>query len=136
MLAINLLRRDQVLNRDWLLHALEPRSLRCRGTYLLELRTLLDLLSFLRLVDNSGYIVEQISRHRLLWSLQLLLILGRVALCDALLQNFHDVEVLVFKVNAFALEVATDQFFLFLNGLGFAVHLLEEHLHEVDLAQC
>lgn len=65
-----------------------------------------------------------------------MLLLGRVALCDALLQNFHDVEVLVFKVNAFALEVATDQFFLFLDGLRFAVHLLEKHLHEVDLAQC
>jgi len=65
-----------------------------------------------------------------------LLLLRRAAFCDALLQNFHDVEVLVFEVNAFALEVAADQFFLFLDGLRFAVHLLEEHLHEVDLAKC
>lgn len=136
VLAINLLSRNQVLNRDWLLKALVLRSLSHTRTYLSELRTLLYLFILLFPVDISRHIVEQISRDGLLWSLLFLLLLRRNTLCDALLQNFHDVEVLVFEVNAFALEVAANQFFLFFDGLRFAVHFLEEYLHEINLAEC
>jgi hypothetical protein len=56
-------------------------------------------------------------------------------LCDTLLQDFHNVKVLVFEENSFALEITVYDFFLFFNGLMLPVNLLKKYLHEVDLAE-
>ena len=51
------------------------------------------------------------------------------------MQNFHNVEVLTFQENSFALQVAVYVLFLLFYRLALAVYFLKENLHEVYLAQ-
>jgi hypothetical protein len=60
--------------------------------------------------------------------------LGFILRLDGLLEHADDIEVFLFEANPFALEIGSDEFFLFLYGPRSAVDLLQKDLHEVGLA--
>ena len=63
-----------------------------------------------------------------------LLGLGLGLLAGGRLKHVEDIEVLLFQKDSLSLQVVADNLFLLLDGLGLAVYLHEQHLHEVDLA--
>lgn len=88
----------------------------------------LDRLNFLWLFFDNFIEAQILTRWFLiplfLWWLQ-----------HTVLQNFHDVEVLILEVNPFSLQVSVNDFLLLLNWLVLAFNLLEQYLHEVDLTK-
>jgi hypothetical protein len=127
MLSENLFSWNQILNRIQLLSFLQEISKNLINMIYLFLLNL-DRLNFLWLFFDNLIETQILQR----WFL-IPLFLWR--LLHTALKNFHDVKVLILEINPFPLQVSVNDFLLLLNWLVLAFNLLEQYLHEVDLAK-
>lgn len=127
MLSENLFSGNQILNRIHLLSFLQEIS-KVYGNMIYLFWLNLCRLNFLWLFFDN-LVETQIFQ----WWFWIPLFLWR--LLHTLLQNFHYVKVLILEVNPFPLQVSVNDFLLLLNWLVLAFNLLEQYLHEVDLAK-
>ena len=53
---------------------------------------------------------------------------------NGLLQDVDQIKILLLKVNSFALQVCTNDFFLLFDRTRSPINLLQKHLHKIGLA--